>query len=125
MKYMLDTNICIYIMKQQPAIVAKKFNSFHIGDIVVSSIVLSELAFGAHKSQLLEKNLFRLKEFMQPIEILSYDENAAYRYGEIRANLEKNGTPIGHADMLIAAHTISIDATLVTNNLKEFSRIKN
>ncbi|EKD77803.1 MAG: virulence associated protein C [uncultured bacterium] len=125
MKYMLDTNICIYIMKQEPVVVAKKFESFHIGDIVVSSVALSELAFGAYNSQRLEKNLSELKEFMQPIEILSYDENAAYHYGELRAHLKRNGTPVGHADMLIAAHAISINATLITNNLKEFSRIKN
>lgn len=125
MKHMLDTNICIYIMKQEPIVVAKKFKSFHIGDIVVSSIALSELAFGAYNSQQLEKNLSALKKFMQPIEILSYDENAAYHYGEIRADLKKNGTPVGHADLLIAAHAISINATLITNNVKEFSRIKN
>ena len=122
---MLDTNICIYIMKNKPAAVAKKFASFQIGDIAVSSIVLSELAFWAYNSQQLERNLALLKAFMCPIDIFAYDESAAYSYGKIRASLKKQGSPIGQMDILIAAHAISLNATLITNNLKEFSRIEN
>ena len=125
MSYMLDSNICIYIMKNEPEKVANMFKKLHIGDITVSSIALSELAFGVFKSNRLENNLFLLKEFFEPISILPYDENAAYHYGELRAQLEKNGTPIGSLDTLIAAHALSVNAILVTNNLKEFSRIKN
>lgn len=124
MKYMLDSNICIYIMKNDPEKVAVSFKKFHAGDIAVSSIVLSELVFGAYKSKQLQNNLIALKEFMEPINILSYNESAAYCYGELRASLEKNGTPIGALDTLIAAHALSINATLITNNTKEFSRIK-
>jgi len=122
---MLDTNICIYIMKNKPEVVAKKFESFQIGEIAISSIVLSELAFGAYNSQQLERNLLLLQQFMQPIEISSYDETAAYLYGKIRATLKKQGTPTGQMDIMIAAHALSLDATLITNNLKEFSRVEN
>lgn len=104
--------------------VEKKFRSFHIGDIAISSIVFSELAFGAHNSHHVEKNLFLLSEFIHPIEIISYDKAAASVYGGIRAELKRTGNLIGQLDMLIAAHAISINATLVTNNLKEYSRIK-
>lgn len=122
---MLDTNICIYIIKNKPTVIAKKFQSFQIGDIAVSSIVLSELAFGVYNSAYLQRNLSALQEFMQPIEILAYDENAAYAYGEIRAHLKQKGSPIGQLDIMIAAHAVSLNAVLVTNNVKKFSRVKN
>ena len=122
---MLDTNICIYIMNNKPAAVAKKLASFQIGEIAVSSIVLSELAFGVHNSQKPDSNLALLQEFMHPIEIFSYDENAAYSYGKIRSTLKKQGNLIGQMDIMIAAHAVSLHAVLVTNNLKEFSRIEN
>lgn len=125
MIYLLDTNICIYIMKQQPEKVAKKFNSLHPGDVAISSISLSELTYGANKSQYIQRNILNLKKFIHPIQILQYDTQAAFHYGEIRAYLEKNGIPIGALDMLIAAHAMSINATLVTNNTKEFLRVKN
>ncbi len=123
MKLMLDTNICIYIIKQQPAKVLKRFLKYQAGDIGISSITLSELRYGVAKSLHMEKNTKALDEFIIPLEVLPYDEEAAQIYGMIRANLEKSGTPIGSMDMLIAAHAISIDATLVTNNTREFIRI--
>lgn len=123
MKLMLDTNICIFIIKQQPAHVLKRFLEYQAGDIGISSITLSELRYGVAKSQHIEKNTKALDEFIIPLEVLPYDEEAALAYGTIRSNLEKAGMPFGSLDMLIAAHAVSLVATLVTNNIREFVRI--
>lgn len=123
MKLMLDTNICIYIIKQQPVTVLKRFLEYQIGDIGISSITLSELRYGVAKSTHQEKNTKALDEFITPLEVVSFDEEAAHVYGEIRAALEKAGTPIGAMDMLIAAHAVSLGIPLVTNNTREFVRI--
>lgn len=125
MKFMLDTNICIYIIKKRPENVLKKFQSFEVGDICISSITLAELMFGVHKSQHQQKNKIALFEFTTPLDVLSFDDEAANDYGFIRADLEKKGLPIGSLDLMIAAHAKSINATLVTNNKKEFSRVPN
>lgn len=123
MKLMLDTNVCIYIIKQQPVAVLKRFLEYQIGDIGISSITLSELRYGVAKSTHQEKNTKALDEFIIPLEVVSFDEEAAYVYGGIRATLEKAGTPIGSMDMLIAAHAVSLGIPLVTNNAREFVRI--
>jgi tRNA(fMet)-specific endonuclease VapC len=123
MKLMLDTNICIYIIKQQPVTVLKRFLEYQIGDIGISSITLSELRYGVAKSTHQEKNTKALDEFITPLEVVSFDEEAAHIYGDIRAALEKAGTPIGAMDMLIAAHAVSLGIPLVTNNTREFVRI--
>jgi tRNA(fMet)-specific endonuclease VapC len=123
MKLMLDTNVCIYIIKQQPATVLKRFLEFQIGDIGISAITLSELRYGVAKSTHREKNAKALDEFIIPLEVVSFDEEAAHVYGDIRTTLEKVGTPIGAMDMLIAAHAVSLGTTLVTNNTREFIRI--
>ncbi len=123
MKLILDTNICIYIIKQQPATVLKHFLEYQVGDIGISAITLSELRYGAAKSAHHEKNSKALDEFIIPLEVASFDEDAAHVYGDIRANLEKAGMPIGAMDMLIAAHAISLGIPLVTNNIREFARI--
>jgi len=123
MKLLLDTNICIYIIKQQPATVIKHFLEYQVGDIGISSITLSELRYGVAKSKHREKNANALDEFIIPLEVVSFDEDAAHAYGEIRATLEKSGTPIGAMDMLIAAHAVSLGIPLVTNNAREFARI--
>jgi tRNA(fMet)-specific endonuclease VapC len=123
MKLMLDTNICIYIIKQQPATVLKHFLEYQVGDIAISSVTLSELRYGVAKSKHREKNSNALDEFTIPLEVASFDEGAAHVYGDIRANLEKAGTPIGAMDMLIAAHAISLGIPLATNNVREFVRI--
>jgi tRNA(fMet)-specific endonuclease VapC len=123
MKLLLDTNICIYIIKQQPVSVLKRFLEYEIGDIGISSITLSELRYGVAKSTHREKNANALDEFIIPLEVVSYDESAAHAYGEIRAALEKTGTPIGSMDMLIAAHAVSLGLPLVTNNTREFLRV--
>jgi tRNA(fMet)-specific endonuclease VapC len=123
MKLMLDTNICIYIIKQQPVAVLKRFLEYQIGDIGISSITLSELRYGAAKSAHQGKNTKALDEFITPLEVVSFDEEAAHAYGEIRATLEKAGTPIGAMDMLIAAHAVSLGIPLATNNTRELARI--
>jgi len=123
MKLMLDTNICIYLIKQQPVAVLKRFLEYQIGDIGISSITLSELRYGVAKSTHQEKNTKALDEFITPLEVVSFDEEAAHVYGNIRATLEKAGTPIGSMDMLIAAHAVSSGIPLVTNNAREFVRI--
>lgn len=120
MKLMLDTNICIYIIKQQPAAVLKRFLEYQIGDIGISSLTLSELRYGAAKSTQHEKNTEALDEFITPLEVVSYNEEAAHFYGGIRATLEKAGKPVGSMDMLIAAHAVSLGIPLVTNNAREF-----
>ena len=123
MKLMLDTNICIYIIKQRPSTVLKHFLEYQISDIGISSITLSELRYGVARSKHKEKNTKALDQFIIPLDIASFDEKAALVYGGIRARLEKAGILIGAMDMLIAAHAVSLGVTLVTNNTREFSRI--
>jgi tRNA(fMet)-specific endonuclease VapC len=120
---MLDTNICMYIIKQKPPAVLEHFREYQVGDIAISSITLAELRYGVAKSRYKEKNAQALDEFVIPLEILPFDEGATRAYGEIRAALEKAGTPIGSMDLLIAAHAASLGVTLVTNNTREFSRV--
>ena len=124
MKFLIDTNICIYIMNNHPPEVLPKFKSIGIGKVGISSITVSELHYGACKSNHIKKNIKRLDEFLSPFEILSYDENASKYYGKIRSQLKKQGNIIGPLDMLIAAHALSNNLILITNNVKEFIRIK-
>lgn len=124
MKFLIDTNICIYIMNNHPPEVLQKFKSIGVGKVGISSITVSELHYGACKSSHIKKNIKRLDEFLSPFEILSYDENASRYYGKIRSQLEKQGNIIGPLDMLIAAHALSNNLILITNNVKEFMRIK-
>ncbi len=124
MKYLIDTNICIYIMNNHPPEVFKKFRDTGVEAIGISSITVSELYYGAYKSSKIKQNIKRVEEFLYPFEILPYDENASMEYGKIRSCLEKNGQIIGPLDMLIAAHAISRNLTVITNNTKEFKRIK-
>ena len=124
-QYMLDTNICIYIIKRKPANVIERLRQSRISQVGISSITLSELEYGVAKSLKPEQNQFALAQFLAPMEILSYGGEAAQQYGRLRAFLEKQGTPIGSLDMLIAAHVLSIDCVLVTNNEKEFRRVPN
>lgn len=125
MKYMLDTNICIYIIKKQPEVVFKKFKSLEPGDICLSSVTLAELSYGVDKSKHPQKNREALAEFTLPLDIASFDSEAAHCYGHIRTVLEKKRIPIGALDLMIAAHAQSLKITLVTNNLREFTRVPN
>ena len=124
MKFMLDTNICIYIIKQKPRKVLQHFMKYSAGDIGISSITLAELQYGVEKSQHVQRNQDALKEFVLPLEIAHFDEVAARSYGAIRVGLEKSGKPIGAMDTLIGAHALSLSVPLVTNNTKEFRQIK-
>jgi tRNA(fMet)-specific endonuclease VapC len=124
MKFMLDTNICIYLIKQKPPEVLKHFQRHAVGDIGISAITLAELRYGVSKSMHVEKNRQALEEFVLPLEIVDFDERAAEDYGSVRADLEKAGKPIGAMDMLIGAHARTLGATLVTNNTKEFRQIR-
>ena len=124
MNFLIDTNICIYIMNNRPQEVIQKFKSVDVGQIGISSITVSELHYGVCKSRRRKQSLKRLEEFLIPFKILPYDENASKYYGEIRSQLEKQGNVIGPLDLLIAAHALSKELILVTNNEKEFKRIK-
>ena len=123
MEYLLDTIICIYIIKKKPAIVLEKFKTFSLGSIGISAITLAELQYGIRKSSKPDKNLIALNQFIIPLEVIDFDYNATIEYGLIRAELEKLGTPIGPLDTLIGAHAKSLGLTIVTNNEKEFERI--
>ena len=123
MEFLLDTNICIYIIKNRPISVRKKFESLDPGQIGISSITLAELKYGVEKSGNPQKNQNAIELFLHPLSIYSFDARATEKYGKIRAFLEKNGTPIGPLDTLIAAHAMSLNQVLVTNNIKEFSRV--
>lgn len=122
-KYLLDTNICIYLIRRKPEIVLKRIQGLQVSDLGISSITLSELEYGVAKSRKQEQNKLALTEFLTPIEIMPFDDMAAKHYGELRAYLERRGPPIGSLDMLIAAHAVSLQSTLVTNNESEFSRV--
>ena len=123
MKFMLDTNICIYAMKNKPEIVQKKILENSQARLCISTITLAELAHGIYKSVQKEKNFDSLLKFLIKVEILPFDEKAAIEYGKICAYLQKNGTPIGPLDTLIAAHALSKNFTIVTNNVREFERV--
>lgn len=122
-QYMLDTNMCIYVIKKKSLEVLERFKRTDISRIGISSLTLSELLYGVSKSSDPDRNRIALSYFTAPLEILPYDDGAAEYYGTLRAGLEKQGKPIGALDMLIAAHALSISCTLVTNNEKEFVRI--
>jgi tRNA(fMet)-specific endonuclease VapC len=124
MMFLIDTNICIYVMNAHPPEVVKKFREIGVGNICISSITVSELHYGVCRSKQIQKNKKRLEEFLIPFEIISYAESASNYYGKIRSYLEKQGAVIGPLDMLIAAHALSEDLTLITNNEKEFKRVK-
>ena len=120
MKYMLDTNICIYAIKHKPPEVIKNFLKHNPEDICVSSITYGELMHGVEKSQAVERNRAAITLFLSSISILPFDNYAAEESGKVRADLERKGTPIGPMDMLIAGHARSERLILVTNNTREF-----
>lgn len=123
MKYMLDTNMCIYAQKNIPQVIEKIKNNFQYG-VAISSITLAELEFGVQASANIEKNTIALYKFLSIVEILDFDSSAATEYGKIRADLKKKGTPIGNMDMLISAHAKSENLIVVTHNTREFERVE-
>lgn len=124
MKYMLDTNICIFAIKQKAPALIRKLIAHDPEDICISSITYAELMYGVEKSQYVERNRLAMLLFLSPIEILDFDHTAAEEYGKIRADLERKGTPIGPMDQLIAGHAKAKELVLVTNNTKEFLRVE-
>ncbi len=123
MIYMLDTNICIYAMKKKPEKVLKRLNEELDNGVCISSITLAELEYGMKRSSNPEKNEQALLRFLAPLSILPFGPAAASEYGEIRAYLQRQGTPIGPLDMLIAGHARAEELVLVTNNVREFERV--
>lgn len=122
LKFMLDTNIAIYVIKRKPQDLLSVFNR-HAGRMSISSITLAELLHGVEKSQQPERNLNQVEDFVSRLKLLDYSARAAAHYGDIRADLERRGTPIGVNDLHIAAHARSEGLTLVTSNVREFERI--
>ena len=123
LKYMLDTNIVIYVLKRRPAEVRDKFNS-HAEQLCISTITLAELYHGAEKSSQAGHNMRRIEDFASRLIVLPYDAKAASHYGDIRATLEADGNVIGVNDLHIAGHARSEGLALVTNNEREFSRVE-
>lgn len=124
MKYMLDTNICIYAIKHKPPTVIQNFLKHDPEEMCISVITYAELMHGVEKSQTIERNRVAITLFLSCISILEFDHYTAEEYGKIRAELERNGTPIGPMDMLIAGHARSEGLILVTNNTREFNRVE-
>jgi tRNA(fMet)-specific endonuclease VapC len=124
LKYLLDSNIVIHVLKRRPIEVLKIFNA-NASRMAISSITLSELMYGAEISLNADKNLEAIEEFISHLEVLPYDAKASQHYGQIKAALEKKGGAIGENDIHIAAHTISQGLILVTNNSREFKRVAN
>jgi tRNA(fMet)-specific endonuclease VapC len=119
---LLDTNICIYIINAKPPAVLARFQKYRLGDIGLCSVVAAELAFGVAKSGSV-RNREALEMFLAPLTVLPFDESAIWAYGDLRADLERRGTPIGSLDTMIAAHALSQQALLITNNTREFTKV--
>ena len=123
MSYMLDTNICIYAIKNKPEQVLQRLKANLNNGLCISAITLAELEHGVEKSAQPEKNAMALMQFLSILDVLPFDDLAAVEYGKICAYLQKQGTPIGTMDMLIASHARAEDMVLVTNNVREFERV--
>ena len=119
---LLDTNICIYIINAKPPTVLQRFRDYRMGEVGVCTVVAAELAFGVAKSGS-ARNRHALELFLAPLTVLPFDEAAVWAYGTLRSELERQGKQIGALDTMIAAHALSQQATLVTNNTSEFARI--
>ena len=122
LKYLLDTNIVIFTIKNRPQQVKKRFQQHH-GRMGISAVTLGELVFGAEHSQQVERNLADIEAFAARLEVLPFDNKAAYHFGQIRTELYRIGRPIGPYDMMIAGQALSAGLKLVTNNIKEFERV--
>ena len=124
MKYMLDTNICIFTIKNKSTSLIQRLSKIDPSEICISSVTLSEMYYGVYKSQAKEKNLSALEKMLTSLEVVPFASLAAQSYGEVRASMEKTGNIIGPLDFLIAAHALSLKSILVTNNVSEFKRVK-
>jgi tRNA(fMet)-specific endonuclease VapC len=120
---MLDTNVCIHLVRRKPAEVLRRFEGYTVGEIGVSSVTVAELLYGVEKSARPAQNREALSRFLLPLAVAEFGHDAAAAYGRVRATLEIEGMPIGPLDTLIAAHAVSLAVTLVTNNVREFGRV--
>lgn len=123
MKWMLDTNICVDIIKERLRSILDRFKDHAVGDIGISVVTLAELEYGVSASSRPVKNRDALNQFVSPLEVAPFDRQATAEYGRLRAALEKKGQMIGSMDLLIAAHAVSLDVRLVTHNSREFGRV--
>ena len=123
MKWLLDTNVCIAVIRQRPESALRRLRGKQVGQVGLSTITLAELEFGAAKSQQPARARAALREFLLPLEVVPFDEAAADAYGTVRAAMEKKGRPIGPLDTLIAAHALALGTVLVTKNTREFRRV--
>ena len=123
MQYMLDTNICIFLIRKKSASVLRNIRKHDPADLCISTVSVAELEYGCDRSADPAGNRWALTEFLSPFNILPFDESAARTYGTVRSRLEKAGTPIGSMDLMIAAHALSKQLTVVTNNTREFKRV--
>ena len=123
MTYMLDTNICIYAIKNRPEIVLQRIKANMRNGLCISAITLAEMEHGVEKSAQPEKNAAALMRFVSILQVLPFDDSAAVEYGKVCAYLQRHGTPIGPMDTLIAAHAKAAGLTIVTNNVREFERV--
>jgi len=123
-KYLLDTNSCIYIINKKPPSAVIRIRSKQPEEIAISTITFAELEYGVYRSRHVDQNRIALLEFLVPFTILDFDQSAAAIYGSIRASLESKGRPIGPMDLLLAAQAMSQQLVMVTNNEKEFRRIE-
>lgn len=120
---MLDTDICIYLIKKKSSRILRNLQQFGILEVGISSITLAELTYGVSKSARIERNQEGLQEFLLPLQVASFGRKAANTYGGLRAEMEKTGNLIGQMDLLIAAHALSLKIPLVTHNTREFARV--
>lgn len=121
---LLDTSICTHLINHRPPAVLDHFRRYRAGEVGLSSVVASELAYGVAKSAS-ARNRHALQLFLAPLAVLAYDQNCAWAYGQLRATLERQGQPIGTMDAMIAAHALAVGAPLVTDNVREFSKVPN
>ncbi|MGQ9555287.1 MAG: type II toxin-antitoxin system tRNA(fMet)-specific endonuclease VapC [Anaerolineae bacterium] len=124
MSWMLDTNIVIALIRHRPAAVLKRLTACRAGEVLLSSVTAAELWYGVERGQQRLQNEKALRQFLMPLDVVPFDEEAAVFYGAVRASLERDGTPIGPLDTMIAAHALSLGAVLVTNNMREFARVQ-
>ncbi len=122
-RFLLDTSICIELIRGRAPAVVGRLRSRKIGTIGISAVTLAELRYGVAKSSDPARNTVALAHFCAPLEICAFDHGAAATYGDVRADVERAGTPIGPLDTLIAAHAVALEATVVTNNEREFRRV--
>lgn len=123
MKFLLDTNICIFVIKQKPIGVLQRFSQYSSDELGISTITLAELRYGADKSSNPSRNHSALDLFLSPLAIVDFDSECSEYYGKVRSELERSGRPIGPLDTMIAAHALRLRVPVVTNNTKEFARV--